>query len=245
MIKFQNSTNQAKLKGIQEWLGYKPSVWSFSLPSGHTCPFALDCLSKADRITGKITDGKHTTFRCFQASLEAMYKTLRTMVWENFDTLRHMSSDEMVKALDHALPHKADIVRIHVGGDYFNQAYFNAWLELAKQRPNTTFYSYTKSIPYWIARMDEIPENFILNGSRGGRMDNLLDRYELKTAKVVYSLEEADTLGLEIDHDESHAIRNTGSFALLIHGTQPKGSDANKARQSLKAQGIKFEYSRK
>jgi hypothetical protein len=42
----------------------------------------------------------------------------------------------------------------------------------------------------------------------------------------VFSVEEAEAKGLEIDYDERHAIIGRGrenSFALLIHGTQPKG----------------------
>ena len=58
MLKFSKANDQAKLKGIEKWLGYKPKIYTISLPSGYTCPFAVDCLSKADRITGKITDGK-------------------------------------------------------------------------------------------------------------------------------------------------------------------------------------------
>ena len=77
-LKFGNPN--AKLKQLTKKLKLKLST--FSLPSGHTCPGALDCLSKADRDTGKITDGKHTEFRCFQASAEAVYPSLRNaMIW--------------------------------------------------------------------------------------------------------------------------------------------------------------------
>ena len=52
----------------------------------------------------------------------------------------------------------------------------------------------------------------------------MITTYNLKEAIVVYSEQEAYDLGLEIDHDDTHAIKNDGkSFALLIHGTQPKG----------------------
>jgi hypothetical protein len=83
-----------------------------------------------------------------------------------------------------------------------------------------------------------------LTASRGGRYDYLIDQYNLKVAEVVFSLEEAEEKGLPIDHDEYYAINNAGNFALLIHGTQPKGTDAAKAIQNLKAQGVEFAYSR-
>jgi hypothetical protein len=70
-LKFSKANDQAKLGKIADWLGYKPTVYGFSLPSGYSCPFAQDCLSKADRYTGKLTDGKDTLYRCFSATTES------------------------------------------------------------------------------------------------------------------------------------------------------------------------------
>ena len=244
LVKFSESKEQAKLKGIQKWLGYRPNVYSFSQPSAHACPFALDCLSKADRITGKVTDGKHTLYRCFSATTEAYSKHARDQRWHNFDTMRKLDYESMVQVLNDSLPSKCDICRVHVGGDFFNQRYFEAWLEVARLNPATKFYAYTKSLPYWVANLGKIPSNFVLTASRGGRYDSLIDEYNLKVAEVVFSIEEAEAKGLPIDHDEYYAINNAGNFALLIHGTQPKGSKASEALRSLKSQGVEFAYSR-
>lgn len=243
MLKFSKATDNAKLKGMATWLGYKPMVYSFSLPSGYTCPFALDCLSKADRVTGKVTDGKDAQFRCFSASQEAAFSPMRAQRWHNFDILRKLDPEGMVEAILEAMPEDLEICRIHVGGDFFNQAYFDAWLTVATLNPDKTFYAYTKSNPYWVARLDSIPDNFILTGSKGGRTDALLDEHSLKVATVVFSLDEAGSL--PIDHDEYYALNNKGSFALLIHGTQPRGSQSASAMRELKAKGVKYAYSRK
>ena len=245
MLKFSKATKQAKLKELETWLGYKPSLYSFSLPSGYTCPFALDCLSKADRITGKITDGKHTLFRCFSASDEARSPQARNQRWHNFDLLRGLDFEDMVSLLMDSLPTDLDICRVHVGGDFFNQKYFEAWLQVARLNPNKPFYAYTKSIPYWVNNLFNIPNNFILNASRGGRMDNLIDDFDLKVAEVVYSIEEAETKNLPIDHTEEYALKDNGNFALLLHGTQPKGSKAGESKKLMDKQGVKYSYSRK
>ena len=63
-------------------------VVSFTLPAGHSCPGARECLSRADRETGKIKDGKETNFRCFEASLECIFPSLRELAWHNFSELR-------------------------------------------------------------------------------------------------------------------------------------------------------------
>ena len=57
---------------------------------------------------------------------------------------------------------------------------------------------------------------------------------------VVFSEDEAYERGLEIDHNDSHAAVpdwEYDDFALLIHGTHPKGSEAAKALVELKGKG--------
>lgn len=218
------------------------NIFTFSLPSGFACPHALDCLSKAHKTTGKITDGKATQFRCFSASQEALYPSVRAQRWHNFDSLRGLAVDEMYGLIFLSIPSKANMVRIHVGGDFFSQDYFDAWLAVAEQMPEVTFYAYTKSLPYWVSRIHDIPSNLILTASRGGRRDDMIETYKLREARVVFSVEEAESLGLEIDHDDSHAYNHGPSFALLIHGTQPKGSKAASAKNALKGLGS---YSKK
>lgn len=231
LLKF--SKGNAKLDG---------SIYTFSLPSGFSCPHALDCLSKANKDTGKITDGKKTSFRCFSASQEALYPSVRAQRWHNFDALKGLTVSQMYGLISLSLPSKAKKIRIHVGGDFFSQVYFDAWLAIAQDNPSVTFYAYTKSLPYWVARLDEIPSNLILTASRGGRKDELIEKHGLREARVVFSVEEAESLGLDIDHDDSHAYQTGPSFALLIHGTQPKGSEAGKAKNALKGLGS---YSKK
>ena len=117
-----------------------------------------------------------------------------------------------------------------------------AWWLTASENPDKLFYAYTKSLRYWIDIPNEMPilDNFILTASYGGRSDHQIDELGFRSAKVVFSEAEAEALGLEIDHDDSHAaipaLRNQ-DFALLIHGVQPKGSDASKALSALKGIG--------
>ena len=71
-------------------------------------------------------------------------------------------------------------------------------------------------------------------------MDQLIEEKQLRSAKVVFSEAEAAELGLEIDHDDSHAARPSlqgQDLALLIHGTQPKGTEAAEALKALKGKG--------
>lgn len=232
------------------------NVHTFSLPAGFSCPGALECLSKANKNTGKLVDGKDTKFRCFSASAENQYPAVREQRWHNFDLLRNCTNSANMHTLicnSLASLKNPQIIRIHVSGDFFSQAYFDAWALTAASYYKVNFYFYTKSIPYWITHLKHIGTghkheyfntNFIPTASRGGRYDHLIDEYNLREAKVVFSKKEAKKLKLEIDHDDSHAMKFGNSFALLLHGQQPKGSDAAKAWQKLKSEGDSG-YSRK
>ena len=131
-----------------------------------------------------------------------------------------------------SLPKKFDIMRVHVGGDYFSREYLMAWIEVAKLNPDKVFYSYSKSLHLF--KQFALPENLVLTASRGGKHDDLIDLHGWKEALVVYSEEEAAERGLEIDHDDTHAAFGEDNFALLIHGTQPAGSMASQALQAIK-----------
>ena len=216
-------------------------IITFSLPAGWTCPGASLCQSFADRQTGRIKDGKKTEFRCFAASQEAR-PNVRAARWHNFDMLKKFKTAvDMAALILDSLDAGAKYVRIHVSGDYFSQAYADAWLLVAKARPSTVFYSYTKSIHYF--DVDNLPANFRLTASLGGKFDELIRK--VKTARVIMDAKEAEALSLEIDHDDRHAIMGTESFALLIHGTQPKGSNASEAIKRLKAEGVQYSYTKK
>lgn len=212
-------------------------IATFSLPSGFSCPGASECLSRANRQTGNISDGQNTVFRCFSASQEALFPNVRKARWNNLEALKGLSSDQMADIIDSSLPLNI-IIRLHVAGDFFSQAYFDAWLEVAKRNPEKLFYAYTKSLPYWIARKGQIPSNLKLNASFGGKFDHLISEHKLKFAKVVFSVSEAKALKLEIDHDDSHAFTQNKSFALLLHGTQAQGSEASKALSALRVLGL-------
>lgn len=233
--------NLSEVKSLAKYLSKGKKVYSLDLLSGWSCPFAKNCLSKVIITDGKrkIKDGPDTEFRCFSASQEALYPAVYNLRKNNYDQLQLCNTYTYKKNLILvSLPKNAGIIRIHVGGDFFNPDYFRAWLKVAQVRPDILFYAYTKSLKYWIENRSQVEqtENFVLTASRGGRLDYLIDDAGLRSSTVVFSVAEAENLGLEIDHDDSHAAdpsKKGKNFALLIHGSQPKGSNAGKAVRAL------------
>jgi Gene product 88 len=215
------------------------AIGTFSLPAGHSCPFAKECLSKANRLTGKIIDGQHCRFRCFAASQEMLFPTVRNARWRNFDLLRKTPTIEsMAELIQKSLPWGINIIHVHVSGDFYSDKYFLAWLNVAYNNPHITFYGYTKATPLMVKYKKYFPSNFRFTASKGGTCDSLIAKHKLKSAEVVFSVQEAKDKGLEIDHDDSHAFGDSGSFALLLHGQQKAGTPARAALTALEKEGI-------
>jgi len=221
---------------------------AFSLPAGYTCPGACDCLAWFDRDRMKIVDGPKAQYRCFAASMEAAFSTVRKAVDNNLALLKQAKTEAgMASLIDMSLPaRRFSAIRVHADGDFFSQAYFLAWMRVARENPQRVFYAYTKNLPVWVRNRDKVPDNFVLTASQGGKWDAMIEGNGLRKAVVVYHPDEAFSLGLEIDHDDSHARRADGrDFALLLHGTQPKDSEAAAALKRMRDEGVEFSYSRK
>lgn len=204
---------------VNQYVFDKDAV-SWSLPSGTTCPGALECLARADRSTGKIWNGPHQKFRCYSAVTER-FPSVRRRLWCNFDAVRGKSAAEVADVLE-CLPKKARLVRVHTAGDFFSQDYFDGWLAFCRSKPDVRFWAFTKSLPFWVSRLGSIPANLILQASYGGRHDDLIAAHKLKYAKVVWSNQEASRLGLAIDQDDYLAAYGTQPFALIENFTGDK-----------------------
>lgn len=222
-IKLKFSTHNGKMVELQKFTGKK--VVCFDLPVGHTCPFADKCFCTVNRDTGKLTDGENQVYRCFASSAECAFTNTRKLRWHNFDLLKDKSQTAMTELINASIPNKTEIVRIHSAGDFFNRAYFNAWVEIAKLNPKIKFFGYTKGIQY--VRQAK-PENFKLVYSYGGKLDTKVVQTD-PVAYVVNSKIEAENMGLILPCElnsagDYFAINAQLSFALLLHGTQPAKS---------------------
>ena len=88
------------------------------------------------------------------------------------------------------------------------------WVKLAEDNPSIEMWAYTKSLKYWINRLNEIPKNLILTASYGGKTDDLIEKFNLKNVKVYSSLDEVPT-DRPIDTNDKFARIPNINFALL------------------------------
>jgi hypothetical protein len=184
---------------------YSDTVYEWNLPAGWTCPFAVECKVKVDRTTGKFDINKAGQFRCYASNAER-FPCVRKFRWDNYNFLKAGGIPTLTIDCKN--------VRVHASGDFYSQDYFDMWLNLARENPQVNFWAFTKSINYWINRLHEIPQNFILTASYGGRFDNLIDQHNLKYAKVFRSKDLVPE-GMPIDTNDDYARIPNINFALL------------------------------
>jgi hypothetical protein len=132
------------------------------------------------------------------------------------------AASQLNVALQHYRTRNTELIRIHESGDFYSIDYLRSWIRVAEMNPDLKFYCYSKSLVIFLDV--KLPENFYMTASYGGKWDHLIDEgFFTRYCKVVMNEEEAESKGLEVDHDDSHCFGNK-PFALLVHGTQPKGS---------------------
>ena len=213
LLKFGRAND--KLKKLEKRLGKR--LFTISLKAGYSCPGASLCFAKYDAKAKTVIDGKDAQFRCFAASLEGVFKGFEANNQWNFDLLRQAKTEdsmfELIVASIKSLP-SPGIIRVHVSGDYFSAPYFRAWMRQLRSFPGSISTPIPKASISSMNAWKQFQPNFSITCSEGGKFDHLIsDRF--RSTKVVFSIEQAAVLGMEIDHDDYHAAVGVESFALL------------------------------
>ena len=203
-------------KFVQNKKYYTGVVYEWNLPTGTTCPFALECKVTVDRQTGKF-DVYRGAYKCYAASPER-FPGVREHRWKNFEYAKAGNKIE--------IPKNCNAIRIHAAGDFFNQKYFDDWVTLAEENPQVEMWAYTKSLIYWVKRINDIPKNLVLTASYGGRQDHLIEEYNLKNVIVYKSPEEVPS-DRPIDTNDDWARKPNINFALLDNMKNKKNGDQN------------------
>jgi hypothetical protein len=204
------------MKFVKNTKYYSGTVYEWNLPTGWTCPFAKECLVKVDKVSGKFTN-KSESFRCYSANAER-FPAVRNHRWNNFEHVKNGNKP--------IIPTEAKAIRIHASGDFFNQQYFDMWIDIAKDNPDVEFWAYTKSLNFWINRLAEIPNNLELTASYGGNYDELILQHNLKHTIVYNSIDDVPN-GIPIDNNDDCARdKSIIVFALLNNFVYKKKNES-------------------
>jgi len=123
-----------------------------------TCPYAGSCADICYAGQGRMA------FAAAKAARE-----------RNLEHINSLSQTRLVAKLvaDIDRMRKTTHIRIHDSGDFFRRSYYRAWMKVAEECSDKTFYAYTKSIP--MLEWDEHPGNFRIVQSIGGKRDKDID----------------------------------------------------------------------
>lgn len=216
------------------------STMILSLPAGHTCPGAKECLTRVPRHGGPAWTSPELQFACYAASQERYRATVRDLRWRNFDLLAPLNYGAIWRHLATAAFQQqrsyTKRIRFFESGDAFSQDMAHGIALFAQSIQPMVVYLYTKALPFWIGL--DIPDNLHITASWGGRYDHLIPDYFPRTARVVQDKEEAFSLGLPVDFDDSFAYCDAPThFAHIVHGWQPTGTSAADAINRRRAAG--------
>lgn len=132
------------------------AISNFNLPPfkscGKNCKYCIQTL-----YDFKLN--KKVVLRCYASRYYNMYPNVKKSYDHNFEIVKsnlNLFKSEMIEYLS---TYTNKYFRIHASGDFFNQNYLNAWIEITKQYPAITFLAFTKqnNLNY-----EHKPDNFII-----------------------------------------------------------------------------------
>ena len=195
--------------------GGKYRVVGFGLPADvnfiangvkmNTCPGAKACRS--------VCYAKQGTYR-FKNVIKARYHNLILSQNDNFaDLIIADLASLVVKTPRKRKPY--NVVRLHDAGDFYSQAYLDAWCKVAAAYPAVIFYAYTKSVHL---DLSGAPSNLRITQSLGGKHDKLVNLG--KPHSRIFTTHEARERESYVDGNVSDipAIEGDISIGLVYHG---------------------------
>lgn len=189
-------------------------VYNWTLPAFQsttglrTCPNAGACAAGCYARSG--------TYR-FSNVARAHERNLEFSLADNFSEL--MIADINAKLTKRGV--KQLYIRIHDAGDFYSKEYLLKWIEVMRafEGHKVKFYAYTKQVE--LIKSIEIPENFHVIFSFGGKQDSLIDLGRDAHSRVFETEAELRAAGyINATDDDLIAAAGTVKVGLVYHGAK-------------------------
>lgn len=198
----------------------KDGIWNFSLPA----MFADMCDSQGNlhKITTCQGAGDCKNF-CYASG--GCYSFDHVMV-KHHRNLQFMYSDpfEFVEQMVMEINKKKTLkfLRWHDAADFLPE-FWPLYKTIMERCPNVQFYAYTKMVPFFKDLQDkgQIPSNFTLIFSFGGKWDNMIDINKDRHSRVFRNRKELRLHGYADCHvsDIPAAKGRNNKIGLIVHGS--------------------------
>lgn len=115
-------------------------------------------------------------------------------------------------------------VRIHDAGDFYSIGYLRRWLKIIQASTDTTFFAYTKMIPFFKRDDLIVPKNLVVIFSEGGKFDHWINPDRDRWSRVFPSHAALEAEGFaDATHDDRVAVFGPNSkIGLVYHGFASK-----------------------
>ena len=177
----------------------------FDIPQASTCRGAGGCLGFCYASLGNYT---------YRVKVQNMLNNFYTSLTPEVFCAQTKKSYEK-------LPRYIKTIRLHSSGDFYNQAYLDAWVEIMKQTPEFRYYAYTKSLDLdWTEALKL--NNFFRIQSIGGIFDDLIDM-NLAHSRIFPDRESLLAAGyLDASESDLPAAAGGVKIGLVVHGQKKK-----------------------
>ena len=167
-----------------------------------TCPFASACAKY-----------------CYAQKGAYVWSNVAPAYRYRYEMTKRPEFAEMIN--DELKKKRVEMLRIHDSGDYYSPSYIAKWMEVIKENKDILFYSYTKSIPLFMDKIEDasLPINFGLVLSEGGTHDHLIDTDFHRHARIFANYEEMEEQGYvnAMEDDTIAILSNTNKIGLVSH----------------------------
>lgn len=183
--------------------------------------------------------GLDGTLTCPNASkcIKGCYAQMGAYIWNNTRKSHQEKLDltktelfvpSMIAAIKVKLRRSKTVyVRIHDAGDFYSLDYTLKWFNVMnyfKGQP-VKFYAYTKQVKMFKEIDIDIPENFKIIYSFGGKQDKLIDRTKDRHSWVFESEVDLKKLGyINASKDDLLALTDNAKVGLVYHGNKNYGN---------------------
>ena len=197
--------------------------------------------SKMKRSSGRVYNWTLPAFRSqtgtttcpnAKACVAGCYARQGAYVWSNVKAsheakLALTKTEDFVPAMDREIKQKVKAakgervyIRIHDAGDFYSRRYIEDWFTIMRLNPKVRFYAYTKQVKEFIKLALDVPLNFNVIFSYGGKQDAFIDDFTMCHSKVFETVEDLEKAGyVDCSHDDLKVF-TTGRVGLVYHGAK-------------------------
>lgn len=188
-------TQNGKLKKTSKVTGLR--VYNFGIPAQDTCLWAGECKKY-----------------CYASKGAYIWSNVKPAFERRLDATKQDNFAQVMIA--EIVRRKANVIRIHDSGDFYSREYLHKWFKVMDSLPQVKFYAYSKSLP--LLQGEQLPDNFTLIKSEGGKRDDLIDPSVDRHARIFKTEAELIAAGYaNASNNDLIAIDSNPKIGLLAH----------------------------